>query len=260
VFWSLRTAWVSDMFAFLLQEWLTIQSATSGAITQGEAGWLDLSDFLDVVVFLETKQVSASSGAMGMSYQTSPTKDAVLFQNMYDPTTVAMAVGVTTTVLLRDTALCPLARWLRWQILPTSGGTSYQATFRIWVAANQPGGSASASAQMGYGDSRGAGGGPEWTQGPPVEGFHGGLPGTAPWSPIVSNLEKQYRGVVLGKAGPGSIKYGQGPAPSPHWHWWDNVNVKKKPNDWAGRIRHVPIPSARSIVPFVAPGVKVIKR
>lgn len=246
------------MYAFLLQDWVTIQSGTSGAIIQGEDGWLDLSDFLDVVVFLETKQVSASSGNMGMSYQTSPSKDEVLFQNMYDPTTVAMSVGVTTTVLLRDIALCPLARWLRWQILPTGGGASYQATFRIWVSANQPGGSAQASAQLGYGAANSSRdfGGPEWTQGPAIDtGFHGGIPGTKKFP---KELMKHSQHIILGPAGSGKASTSaQGPGPSPHWHWWDNVNVAPKPNDWRHRVQQMPQPLPRSRVPIVLPGTPV---
>jgi hypothetical protein len=132
------------MYAFLLQDWLTVRSASGTAITQGEANWLDLSEFLDVVVFMETKNFAVSSGgALYMAYQTSPTKDETLFQQMVDistsTSTTAIAVGVQTTVLLRDTALCPLARWFRWQLTPPSnagGITSFEATFRIWLSAN----------------------------------------------------------------------------------------------------------------------------
>jgi hypothetical protein len=99
--------------------------------------------------------------------------------------------------------------------------------------------------QMGYGDGDGAGG-PAWTPGPAVDtGFHGGIPGTALWSPIISDLNRRPENVVLGKAGPGSIKYTQGPAPSPHYHWYDKLKIpvqdpnaeNKKSNAFPGEAK-----------------------
>jgi hypothetical protein len=242
------------MYAFLLQDWVTIRSASGGAITQGEANWLDLSAFLDVIVFMETKNFAVSSGVLYMAYQTGPTKDEVLFQPMVDistsTSTTAIAVGVQTAVLLRDTALCPLARWFRWQLTPPSnavGITSFESTFRIWISANQPGGYATGRAQMGYGDSRGFGG-PAWTQGSAM----GATPGT-PWH-ATGGIQLESNVPLHGNASP----FAQGPLTGPNRQWWQGVNTIPKPSDPrknVQRIHHIERPG--NIVPYLAPGVKV---
>lgn len=125
------------MYPFLLQDWVTLQSSVK-TITQTEPLWLDMSNYLDFVAWLEVKQVSTSAGTLSLGYQTCPTKDDSLFLSMND-TTVALTAGVQVAVLLRDTALCPLTKWLRWQLIASTTST-WQITFRIWITASQPGG------------------------------------------------------------------------------------------------------------------------
>ena len=144
------------MYPALLQEWVTIQS-TSSDVTQSEPLWLDMSSYLDLVAWLEVKQVSASTGTVSLGFQTCPSKDDSLFQNMND-TSVAISAGVQVSTLLRDTALCPLTKWLRWQ-LKASTASTWQATFRIWVAASQPGGFALQELME---DQSAYGGGPDY--------------------------------------------------------------------------------------------------
>jgi len=132
------------MYGVCLQDWVTIQSvSTSLLFTQTEPVWLDTSGYLDLVVYMQVEQVSSSpSGNVFMALQTAPTKDDNLFLAMNDIASslaVPMAVGVQVMVLLRDTCLCPLSHWLRWQMSWPSGST-VEATFRIWCALNQPGG------------------------------------------------------------------------------------------------------------------------
>lgn len=170
------------MYALALQDWTTIQgaSATPGApITQTEAFWLDMSGFLDLVTFIEVKEVSGLGAAgIAIAYQTSPTKDEALFQNMND-STVTLATGVTVGVYLRDTALCPLSHWLRWQLLPPSAA-AWNMTFRVWVVANQPGSLTVFNAATGAVDGQGAGG-PAWTN---AVGVGGGPSGPTPLNDI----------------------------------------------------------------------------
>jgi hypothetical protein len=155
------------MYSFLLQDWVTIQGISSPGppptipFTQSERGWLDVSAFVDLVSFLEVDEASSGVGTIAMGIQTSPTKDDALFQNMND-VSVPIASGITVGVLLRDTALCPLSHWLRWQIIPTvPGSTTWHATFRIWVSANAPGGIAR-SAERVRDMEEGTGAGPAW--------------------------------------------------------------------------------------------------
>lgn len=241
------------MYAFLVQDWVTVRSASGSAITQGEANWLDLSDFLDVVLFMETKNFAISSGVLYMAYQTSPTKDEALFQQMVDistsASTTAIAVGVQTTVLLRDTALCPLARWFRWQLTPPTnavGITSFEATFRIWISANQPGGYAQASAHhMGYGDSGGFGG-PAWTQGPAIGPA---APSSGKKAPPLSAQQAQ-QSSSSGNTAP--VTYAQGPSKT---KGDDKIStLQTKPTD---RLQFFRNPRHGNLVPYVSPGVKV---
>jgi hypothetical protein len=123
------------MYSYLLQDWITLQGASAITVLgPGENDWLDLSGFQDIVAWLEVKEVSPTSGVLAVAYQTSPTKDDALFFNM----TTAISVtgpGLTTTVMLKDTALVPLARWLRWQV-QLSSAASWNVTFRILCAVN----------------------------------------------------------------------------------------------------------------------------
>lgn len=162
------------MISLLLQDWLTLQgSSATGNITQTELAWLDTSAYLDLVVWVEVTELSG--GTFHCAVQTSPTKDEALFMAMNDVTAVgpALATGVQVGVYLRDTALCPLSHWLRWQIMPPS--SAWNITFRVWVAASQPGGYAEgvASAQGAYAP------GPAWT----AATGGAGAPGSsgAPW-------------------------------------------------------------------------------
>ena len=159
------------MFGALLQDWLTIEGTTTGGsspIAQTEAFWLDTSDFLDLTTFLQV--VSASN--VTLQYQTSPTKDETLFESM---DSVTLATGVTVGVYLRDTASYPLSHWLRWQLTGTS--STWNATFRVWVTLNRPGGYARMSEMAG--DGAGSGG-PSWVY------ARSGGGGAAPVQPSLS--------------------------------------------------------------------------
>jgi hypothetical protein len=138
------------MHCFLAQDWVTVRGAQSGvtSITQGEHGWLDLSDYEDTVAWLDVKEFSAPGGTLSMAYQTAPLKDSSLFVAISGPLVTvpfAVASGVTVTPLLKDSlgtltppgVVSPLARWFRWQL--TVSGTltgAWDVTFRLFVAAN----------------------------------------------------------------------------------------------------------------------------
>jgi hypothetical protein len=126
------------MYCFVMQPWQTICGDMSiSTITQTESSWLDLTPYQDVVAWLEVKETSAGGGggSVQVAYQTSPTKDDSLFQAVVAAFDVAS--GVTTTVMLKDSAMVTLSRWFRWQLTVTgSPVSSWDATFRIFIAAN----------------------------------------------------------------------------------------------------------------------------
>jgi hypothetical protein len=242
------------MYARLLQDWVTVRAGSGNALTQGEAAWLDLADFLDVVAFIETKNFSATGATLYPAFQTSPTKDESLFQTMNDITSTTgtpLALGVQTFIFLRDTALCPLARWLRWQLIAT-GASVFEATFRIWIAANAPGG---------FGDSMGAqsgdgvsdGGGPAYTDAPPAS-----IGGPAsPSSKLGDIIHRMNRGVVLGKNS-APITFGQTSSQPPsYWRWNDKLKTPApKKSNWPQHVNQWKPPVSGVRLPWVSPEVK----
>jgi hypothetical protein len=122
------------MHCFEMQDWLDIRGSTNvTSTTQNEDGWLDLEGYRDVVVWTEVKEVTSGGGTVQLTFETSPTKDEAEFGSAVPAFT--LAAGVTVSVVHRDTAGLPLARWLRWTI--TSGTTTmtWDAVFRVWIAA-----------------------------------------------------------------------------------------------------------------------------
>jgi hypothetical protein len=119
------------MHAFILQDWTTIRGAVT-TIVQQETDWLDLSPYQDVVFWIDVKE---STNSPTFTLQTSPSKDDSLFTAMI-PGSNAGSGTLTIQSAFMTTANVPLARFVRWQI---SGAPTWDATFRILVAANSPG-------------------------------------------------------------------------------------------------------------------------
>ena len=132
------------MYCFPLTNWITLRGQSSvTSVTQSEAQWLDLRGFQDFVAWLEVKETTLPSGAthVTLQYQTSPTKDEGLFQQVGTTinldTLVSGAVYINIQAVRKDDPVTSLARWLRYQLAVTgSPSAARDATFRIWVAAN----------------------------------------------------------------------------------------------------------------------------
>ncbi len=115
----------------LLQEWTTIQlPASAAALVQDESGWLDLTDYCDVVVWTHVRN---SSNVSSLTIETSPTKDDSLFATMASPTATASSTPVITPCIFAS-ASTPLARYVRWKVTPTASAANI--TFRIWIVGN----------------------------------------------------------------------------------------------------------------------------
>jgi hypothetical protein len=130
--------------SMMLADWITIQAGSGGqTVIQNEAGWLDVSGYQDLVVYL---QVSTAAGTTTLDVQTSPTRDEIFFTAKGSGGTPAIArfvltsttTGVQTLVISRWATdnNQPLAKYLRWQV---ALGATASATFRIWVTLNQAG-------------------------------------------------------------------------------------------------------------------------
>jgi hypothetical protein len=115
----------------VLQEWTTIKVPVSENVAQDEAGWLDLTDYDDIVIW---SQVRTSTNITSMAIETSPTKDDGWFTSMATPSVSAASTPVVTKNIFAS-ATTPLARFVRWKITASAGGTG-EITFRIWIVAN----------------------------------------------------------------------------------------------------------------------------
>ncbi|HEY3819495.1 MAG TPA: hypothetical protein VGL81_20135 [Polyangiaceae bacterium] len=125
------------MHGFILQDWTTIRGGGSvTTVTQQETDWLDLSPYQDIVFWIDVKEVTTTAT---LYLQTSPTLDDSFFQSM-TTAGIAMAAAAAPTVLpllmASASTAVPLARYVRWQIV---GTMTWDATFRIALAANSPG-------------------------------------------------------------------------------------------------------------------------
>jgi hypothetical protein len=100
----------------------------------------DLAWFQDVVIWLDTKEVTTGGATnVSINFETAPNKETADFVALNGATPVNLSAGTTSVnAYLKDTATNALARWLRWTLLPTGGSltSTWDATFRIWVAAN----------------------------------------------------------------------------------------------------------------------------
>lgn len=119
-------------YVTLMQDWTTIQNSGSNPIVQSDDDWLDMADFLDIVFYVSTQQVSGTTPVL--VFETSPSKDNDLFATMVSVSLTASAT-VTPQIIRFSAATVPLARYVRWRIT----GTTVIATFRVYVAATTQG-------------------------------------------------------------------------------------------------------------------------
>ena len=127
----------------MLTNWITLRGSSSfTSITQDEAQWLDLRGFEDFVAWLDVRQATLGGAThVTLQYQTSPTKDEAFFTQVGTTQNLDVLVAapsfVSITPVRKDDAGTSLARGLRFQLGVTGAPTgAWDATFRIWIAAN----------------------------------------------------------------------------------------------------------------------------
>jgi hypothetical protein len=117
------------MDTILLQDWITL--VANGTITQGADSWIDVSDYEDLVIYLEVKLFASTLGpGILMNYQTAPN---YLDSDFITIASFAPAVGLRTDSFLASYATVPIAKYFRWQLTSNDGGHG-TATFRAWAA------------------------------------------------------------------------------------------------------------------------------
>jgi hypothetical protein len=124
------------MLCLPLQDFITIRSISgSPTVTQPESGWLDLYAFEDIIAFLDVKQFTNGGGTVTMSYEHAPTKDDTLFTPALSAFNLANGLTVTK-MLMSGGGITPISRFLRWKLTVSGASSTWDATFRVWIAAN----------------------------------------------------------------------------------------------------------------------------
>ena len=148
------------MKCFPLQDWTTLRGAsTITSIVQDPSGWLNLSPFQDVVFWLDVRNVSPGP-TLALAYQTAPSRDGGSFLPVATITPLTAAAAPAVTKVLAASAAQPLARWVRWSLTQAGAGASWDATFRIWLAANYASDGGEVAAPPGTPGKTGCGCGP----------------------------------------------------------------------------------------------------
>lgn len=125
------------MFAFLLQDLVTVRSSLTTELVQSEAAWLDCSQYQDLVFWLDLRYANPAAGTITMHYETAPVKDPKLFVDVVSSFSIGTTPGVIMTSALAEFASVPAASWLRWRLVGSA--TTWEACFRIYVTANRIG-------------------------------------------------------------------------------------------------------------------------
>jgi hypothetical protein len=113
-------------------------SNNTAPIVQNEADWMGFSSFQDIVLWADVREVT-TTGNVTLSFETAPTKDEVLFQQLTGAS-IAYATGASNvtvkTVLLASNPAIPLSTWVRWK-LANSLNATWDITFRVLASANR---------------------------------------------------------------------------------------------------------------------------
>ncbi len=120
------------MHTFIMQDYTTFRGSNN-TIVQNESGWLDLTPYQDLVFWIDCRE---ATGTVTLTLQTSPTKDDAMFA------AIITAFALTANSVIQKPALLgvanvPIARFARFTL--NSSAAPWDATLRIYVAANSPG-------------------------------------------------------------------------------------------------------------------------
>ena len=137
------------MHTYVLQDWITIRGAGAAGppyigpgatIVQDQDDWLDLSPYQDIFFWVDCREVTTGAGNVSITFETSPTVDDSLFQAIMSSTNLSASATPTLIKAPMLSATVPIARYVRWRLTSSNGAAStWDATFRVVVAANSPG-------------------------------------------------------------------------------------------------------------------------
>ena len=109
------------------------------SITQSSWKWLDLSNYDDIVLYLDVRELTGSMGVL-MAYETAPTQSGADFTSLFAPFTMAVNSSPRVDRVLAGFVATPAARFLRWTVsVPDAFGGLWDVTFRILIAMHSSG-------------------------------------------------------------------------------------------------------------------------
>ena len=115
----------------VLQDWLCMQGNGTTPRVQSSRAWLDVAAFDSATLWLEVRSVvNPAAGKVTLFYEGSPTKDDALFTPLATIVLSKTNQPLVTKLRLADNPAVPLARWLRWKLV-ASTGSDWSVTFRI---------------------------------------------------------------------------------------------------------------------------------
>jgi len=123
------------MEGYLLQPWTCLTAAsTIPAIAQDESGWLDLTAYQDIVLWTLCGGLRGGTN-IRLNFETAPAKDELLFAHLDHINLAASPAPTITKVVTTLNPTLPLARWLRWTLVPASPLVEWGATFQVHCSA-----------------------------------------------------------------------------------------------------------------------------
>lgn len=123
------------MQPIVMQDWITIRGLASASVIMSQADWILTAPFQDITFYLDVRESDAAG--MTCAYQTSPSRDEVLFVNMGTPVPMTSAVVTVTSYNLTGAPAAPVSHWTRWKL--TGPASAWDVTFRIMAAGNSIG-------------------------------------------------------------------------------------------------------------------------
>lgn len=128
------------MYGYVVQDWLTLASASNAVLLQNESDWIALSSFQDIAFWIDVKGLTPPSGGnLLLELQTAPTRDDLLFKTISGCSQTLTTLPTSPTVvknILSSNPAVPLATFVRWSITP-SLALQWSLTFRILASANR---------------------------------------------------------------------------------------------------------------------------
>jgi len=114
-------------YTHLLQDWTRIKSASTSTMVQSADRWVDVSRYRDLTAFVS---VAGHTGDPDLAIQTAPGPDAGLFRTLGPAIKLASPEQIEPRPF--ETTSVPLAKYLRWAIIPA--GVGFDVTFRVYLS------------------------------------------------------------------------------------------------------------------------------